>query len=60
MAARNAKSLEDLDTVSGVIYEAGRYQLTAEVILWSLYYMKEHSKSSIEEALSAGMQEWDI
>lgn len=60
MAKRNVKSLEELDKVSEVIYEAGRYQLTAEVILWTLYHMKENPKSSIGEALSAGMAEWDL
>lgn len=60
MVKRNANTLEDLDIVSGVIHEAGRYHLTAEVILSALYYIKEKPESSIEEALSAGMDEWDV
>ena len=60
MGAVKQQQLEDLDTVSGVIHEAGRYQLTSEVLLSALYFMKENPKSSIEAALSAGMDEWDV
>lgn len=60
MANKNAKSLEDLEKVSEILYESSKYQLESEVFLWSLYYVKEHPEASIEEALNAGMVEWDL
>ena len=60
MSDRNKNSLEDLDLVGKVFHRASRYNLEIEVILWSLYYMKKNPKATIEEALSAGLQEWDL
>jgi len=60
MANKDTKSLKDLDLISDALREASSYSLTAEVFLWSLYHMKENPNASIEEALNAGMREWDL
>jgi len=57
---RDSKVLEDLDSVSKVLYEAKSVGLESEVSLWALYYMKEHPEASIKDAIQAGSNEWKL
>lgn len=50
----------DLDAANTALSHARRYGLEAEVVAWALNSMKENPKLTLAEALSYGLQEWDI
>jgi hypothetical protein len=41
-----------------LIETPGKYGLVAEVVLYALKYMKDNPKSSIEDAMGYGFDEW--
>jgi len=57
-------SREDLATViesvSAAMDDAIQYNLVAEVIATAMIYLKENPNASIDEALDAGLSDWDI
>ena len=61
MKVRDEKTLKDLDLVSETLYEASRVSLVPEVVLYALYHLQDmEGQSTIEDALDAGMREWDV
>ena len=52
------KESDTIYVLADYIEEAGKYGLIAEVVLYSLRYMKDNPKSSIEDAISYGFYEW--
>ena len=58
MAETKRDTGADLDTVYAFLKDADKYGLTSEVVLFALYYMKEHPECSIGEAMDYGHCEW--
>lgn len=50
----------DLDDVANAMNIAKSQDLECEVMLYSLYYMKENPDSTIADSLIAGLEEWDL
>ena len=51
-------SHEDLEIISWYITEADNYGLVPEVVLFALNYMKQHSETSVIDAINYGYNEW--
>lgn len=49
---------DQLEVINDVLTTAFKYNLTAEVILSALKYMKEDNSFSIIQALNYGLDEW--
>lgn len=53
-------SHEDLRAICGALHRASKYSLQAEVIMGALHYAQKHPTASVEEAMIAGLAEWDV
>lgn len=51
---------EDLKLINNALNIASSERLEAEVILWAFYAIQSNPQLSIEEALEAGLEEWDL
>ena len=61
MGKVNEKLIEDLEFVSEGLSEAAEVSLVPEVVLYALYHMQDmEGQSTIEDALDAGIREWDV
>ena len=49
-----------MDNVAGALNYAKPHGLECEVIAVAMIFLKENPKASIEEALVAGLGDWDI
>lgn len=47
-----------LDIVQYILDEAADFNLQAEVVTWSLKFMKENPHADISDAIEAGYNEW--
>jgi hypothetical protein len=46
--------------IADCLHHAKVHQLEAEVVLWALIAMRDNPKLTLEEAMTAGMVEWDL
>jgi hypothetical protein len=55
---------EDIERVIGDVHDVlnrtEQYHLQCEVIASAMIYLKENPESSISDALSAGLSDWDV
>ena len=51
---------DDIKAVDHALTEAKKHGLEVEVIAWALNAMKKDNTLTIEQALSIGLEEWDI
>lgn len=49
-----------MDAVANTLKFAGEYHLEVEVIASAMLYLKENPEVSINEALNAGLGDWDV
>ena len=57
----STESLQEvMDMVANVLTTSKKYFLEAEVFATALIVLKENPELSIEEALEAGLSDWDI
>lgn len=51
---------EVMDMVANALTLSGKYGLQTEVIAVALIFMEENPNATIQEALNAGLGDWDI
>lgn len=56
----SAPVTEDYDYVRKCLEDAILYGLEGDVVTWALYHMKENPELTIQEAMEAGMTEFDV
>jgi len=60
MGKINEKITKELEFVAEALSEAAEVSLVSEVVLWAFYYLQDNPGATIEDALDAGMMEWDV
>ena len=51
---------EDYDYVRKCLEDATEYGLQADVVTWAIYWMKLNPELTIQQAMEAGMGEFDV
>lgn len=55
-----SEQIRDIDIVAKAIVRAEEFQLTTEVVWSALKAMKENPTLTIEQAITIGLEEWDL